>query len=559
MSTALRSSGDASVWREYAPGTEPAYPLKPSKPGVQAVSSVRTAIEGFRGLRSRGLISWTNTNDWYENPGALIAASYSGQTYLRNDAMPIELRSYQLEAVQKFGHPEIPNVGIFDEMGTGKTVIATALDAVRRQDFPNGKTLIVAPLGAVQYSWYKHFGWMQPDLKCVIMDNKARWYGWRDFTSTGADVFIIHWEAVALMQEEYLSQFPWLHVIADEVHRIKNKDTKAAKHLKRVPAQFKSGLSGTPSPNGKPEELWSILNWLYPGTWRSYWTFRKTYVKQELQQYGNKKFMKALGPQNEEELQRLIAPYTVRRLKSQVLPHLKKNPQEYWAPMHPLQVQAYQSMTEDMVAWVHKKMEEEGASNEDELSPIVANAVVARLIRQQQFACAYATIDEDGKVHLSEPSPKCDVAWDIMMKRLDAGKPVAIYSQFRQMIDLYEQRLIKAGIPYGKLTGTVKPGERIVAVEAFQRGDFDVFLGTIGAGGEGIDLFRSSCIIFLSRDWVPAANQQAEDRLDRLGQTDIVDVIDIYVEGTVEMDKKETVKMKWSYIRKLLGDDKNGA
>lgn len=522
--------------------------------GIKA-SFADHVIIAFHGAISGSATNLTRPETWYDTPGAMIAETYSGRTFLRDTVMPIELRPYQLEAVQKFGRPDIPNVACFDEMGTGKTVIATALDGVRRQDFPRGKTLIVCPAGAVVYSWYKHFGLMQPELEVVMLDAKARGRSWTEFERKDADVLVMHWEAVQLMTPEYLGQFPWLHVIADEVHRIKNRDTKAAKALKRVPTQFKTGLSGTPS-TGRPDDLWSILNWLYPASWKSYWNFRKQYTEQELVQGGQQRFMKVTGPKNEDELQHLISMYTIRRLKRDVLPHLKKNYIEYWTQMSPLQQSAYVQMTEDMVAWVHKKMAEEGATDEDELSPIIANAVITRLIRQQQFACAYCVIDEDDKVHMSEPSPKCDMAWAQMMKRLDLGRPVVIYSHFKQLIGLYERRLQAAGIAYAKITGDVPQAERVVAVESFQRGDVDVFLGTVGAGGEGIDLFRSSCIIFLSRDWSPAKNNQTEDRLDRMGQTDVVDVIDIYVEGTVEIDKKETVRLKWSWIRKLLGDDK---
>jgi SNF2 family DNA or RNA helicase len=526
-----------------------------SKTVVRSGSFASRVDTAFLGGTLTGAMNLTSTRSWYDSPGAVIAETYFGKTFLRDTQMPIELRPYQLEAVQKFGVPSVPNAAIFDEMGTGKTVMAVALDAVRRQDFPNGKTLVICPGGAVTYSWYKHFGWMQPHLKVVMLDAKARGRSWMEFINSNADVLVIHWEAVQIMLDDYLKTVPWLHIIADEVHHIKNRDAKRSKALKKVPAQFKLGLSGTPS-TGRPDDLWSILNWLYPGTWRSYWSFRKRYVKQEMAEFGNQRFMKMLGPQNEEELQHLTSMYTIRRLKKEVLPHLKKNPMEYWCQMSELQRNAYAGMTDDMVAWVHTKMEEEGATDEDELSPMIANAVITRLIRQQQFASAYCVIDKDDMVHMSEPSPKCDVAWDLMQERLEEGEPVVIYSVFKQLLTLYERRLEKAGIPFVKVTGDVSKPDRIVAVEAFQRGDVNVFLGTIGAGGEGIDLFRSHCIIFLSRDWSPAKNQQAEDRLDRMGQTEIVDVIDIFVENTVEVDKKETVRLKWSWIKQLLGDDK---
>lgn len=473
--------------------------------------------------------------------------------------MPIELRPYQLEAVNKF--EPVPNAGCFDDMGLGKTVIGVALDRVRR-DANSGKTLVVAPAGTKIQDWERHFHLMEPDLKVVTLDPKARYKSWKLFIDSNADVFIVHWQALDLMQTE-LTSFAWLHVIADEVHKIKNRDTKMAKALKKIPTYYKIGLSGTPS-TGKPDDLWSILNWLYPNTWRSFHAYRNSYCEMERPWVKDPKtgkpvqanFKVCVGPMNEVELQNRISMYTIRRLATKELTGVEdKNPVEYFIDMYPIQKQAYDQMTEDMVAWVHTKMAETGAKDEDDLHPMIANAVVARLIRQQQFACAYATIDPTtNEVRLSEPSSKLDAAWDIMQERLDNKQPVVIFSFFKQMIDLYKIRLAKAGLHYAEITGDIPQSQRFAQKEAFQNGEVDIFLGTIAAGGEGIDLFRSRTVMFLSRDWNPALNQQAEGRLHRIGQTGIVDVIDFYVNGTVEFYKKDRVHMKWGWVKTLLGD-----
>src|SRR5690606_5120438 len=114
-------------------------------------------------------------------------------------------------------------------------------------------------------------------------------------------------------------------------------------------------------------------------------------------------------------------------------------------------------------------------------------------------------------------------------------EPIVIFSRFKQLIRLVEDRLAKKDIRYVRITGDDSEADRRKAVADFQAGRVRVFLGTIGAGSEGITLTAASTVIFLDRDWTPARNAQAEDRLHRIGQKNAVQVIDIIARDTVDL------------------------
>ena len=457
---------------------------------------------------------------------------------------------HQEEAVRKLMMQ--PNVGFFDDMGVGKTVEGVALDLVRRkQKWPTKKTLVVTLSGPVVNSWERHYHEWAPKLSVVTLDPKNREKSWKAFIQQDADVFIMHWDAVRLMPQ--LQDINWLHIIADEVHKIMHRDSAMSKNLKKIKAPYKTGLSGTPT-SGAPHLLWSILNWLYPKEFRSYWKFFEAYVASVdviVDPNGGRSFKKIVGPKNEVELQGIMAPFTVRRKLRDVrkdMPDMLP-PEEIFVEMGPEQKKAYKQMKDDMVAWVANNR-----TDSDELDPVVAQAAIARLMRLLQFASAYARIDDEGFIKLSEPSTKLDAVMQKIDAALSEGTKLVIFSDFRQLIELLNARLDKADIPYVTIHGKIKSTDRDLAVQEFQNGETLIFTGTLGAGGTGIDLFASSRLIFLNRNWSPLQNQQAIGRVDRIGQTEAVQITDIITSDTIETEKLQTVALKWTWIQKVLGD-----
>jgi SNF2 family DNA or RNA helicase len=113
------------------------------------------------------------------------------------------------------------------------------------------------------------------------------------------------------------------------------------------------------------------------------------------------------------------------------------------------------------------------------------------------------------------------------------------------------RRMDITALPY---TGNESQQERDHAEQSFQSGDTQVISGTIAAGGEGIQLFRGSTVVFLDRMWNPTKNLQAEDRLHRIGQVNPVQVIDIRATNTVDLGRKQRIANKWAALRIILGD-----
>jgi SNF2 family DNA or RNA helicase len=464
--------------------------------------------------------------------------------------MTINLFPFQAEDVNKLASQQ--GVLIANEMGTGKTYEAIARDGrLRAEDVlwkaPKRTLVVVSPM-VVTSVWKAHLEALT-SLPVTILDPKNRSKSLTTFLDGGDGYFVMHYEALRLLVDE-MKDIYWFHTIADECHRIKNRKAQQTAAFKKIKTKYRTAMSGTPAVN-RPDELWSVLNWLKPEEYRSYWTFYRRYVDYEI--IYPQGFHKVTGPKNVEELQCRISDYYVRHLKKEpccahhpqgVLPQLpdKVYDPPLWVELSGPQRTAYNQMRKEMIAWI----------GQNENKPLVAPVVIAQLIRLQQFAVAHADI-VDGHVELSEPSSKLDA----LMELLEAheGEQVVVFSQFKQLVDLCNKRLEAAGIPYVTLTGDVKPELRPAAVAKFQSGMARVFTGTITAGGVGVDLYAASTVVFLDRGWSPASNQQAEDRLHRHGQKDTVQVCDIMARNTIDFGRKQKIDLKWSWIKELLGDD----
>jgi len=426
-----------------------------------------------------------------------------------------------------------------DDMGLGKTVQAIVMDLERRnlllpKDSP--KTLIVTPL-AVVGSWTNHWRMLAPHLKISVINNKNRTPFVDSVVNGDADVYICHWQAIRLIPE--LANRHWFHVIGDEIHAIQNRKTKQSIAFKKIKTDYKTGLSGTPAFD-KPDDLWSILNWLYPRYWSSYWR----YVNEYLIVVEHTGYKQIVGIQNPEKLQSLMSGFYLRRKKEEVLPDL---PDKYYTDivvdLTTEQERAYESMRKTMIAWL----------GENEREPLTAPVVIAQLTRLQQFSDAFAEFDEEtGQVKLTEPSSKLDAVMELID---ESTEPVVVFSQFSQMIELLGKRLQRAGIPHGLYIGKTPAKERERIIEDFQDGKLKVFAGTISAGGVGITLTRSSTVIFIDLSWSHSINSQAEDRCHRIGQANAVQVIHIKSAHTIDNSRANQILLKREWIKKLIGDN----
>lgn len=459
---------------------------------------------------------------------------------------------------------------IINDMGTGKTFEAIALDIAHREEtqlltgfkikpeLREPKTLVVAPL-SVLGAWERTYRQLT-DLKVKVINPKKR-----ELFLKGepADVYILHYDVLRLMPE--LQKVQWLHIIADECQRIQHRKSSQTKEFKKLKTVYKTAMSGTPYTT-KIDKLWSVLNWIDPkpstkGGFGSYHAFFKQYVPWFEDHDGYTKVMtreqaEADGPMTvvafdklEAKLQSRIAPFTVRHTKEEVTPEL---PEKYYTTHYidllPIQRRAYDQMHKHAVAWV--------GSNEDQM--LMAPVVISQLVRLQQFAGAHATIillpNNKKQVKLQLPSAKMDFALEMVQDAED--KQFVFFSQFSQVINLFAGVLSNVGISHSKLIGDTPHKLRGGIIDRFQAGDTRIFLSTIKAGGAGITLTSANTVVFFDRAWSPADNAQAEDRLHRIGQRSSVQVVDLVASQTIERDRTYNLKMGWEAIRRLLEPEK---
>jgi SNF2 family DNA or RNA helicase len=444
----------------------------------------------------------------------------------------VTLYPYQQEAVERMIASE--SFLLADEMGLGKTVCA--LWEIRERGRTQGvnRVLVVCPKSVISV-WQDHIEWLLPKAEVYSSAQEMA----RRPLGQHIQFVVTNYEQVRINNSAYLKVF-WDYVISDEAHYLKNRKALRTRATKRLRAKYKRALSGTPMVN-RPDELWSILNWLYPSKFKSYWRYFEYFVRyvQLVGPHGS--YKKIVGPKNTSELKEILEPFMLRRLKRDVL---KELPEKYYThlkvEMSPQQRRAYEEMRKESLAWV--------GAHEDE--PVPAPMVVARLTRLRQFAAAYAFRDDEGNMRMAEPSCKLDALMELLE---DTEEPIVVYSQFKQMIKMAERRLDAAKVPYVSLTGDTPNADRGRLVERFQSGKARVFLGTTKAGGVGITLHRASTVVFLDRSWSPADNLQAEDRLHRIGQKNAVQVIIIQSDAQVDKDVEKKLDLKWSWIRTILG------
>jgi SNF2 family DNA or RNA helicase len=481
----------------------------------------------------------------------------------------IELYGFQKVAVAKL--IEVTNGLNCDDMGLGKTVQGIAIDFAKRNRYKQltGKaappTLIVAPSSALESPWETHLRRYWPTCKINMINPKRR----QSFVNGIIDSFknpqkqyfhyhIIHWEALRLIPE--LQKFLWFHVIADEVQRAKNRAAQQTRALKKINTMNKLGLSGTAADN-MPEDLWSVLNWLYPRTWGSSNRFREHHVDYTTRTNykTGKSYRVVSGVLHATDLHRAMSSFYIRRTKEDPSINLdlpEKTYSEIPVNLLPKQRRAYDAMRKDMLTWV----------GEREDQPLATPLVISQLIRLQQFAVAYGelvtivrNIGEGNrefkqfKLRLTEPSAKLDVLME--MVKDNVNEAFVVFAQSRQVIDLLVARLARANIPHVSLTGNTPQKDRGDVVARFQRGEARVFAGTVALGGVAITLTAASKMVFLDRAWSPSVNAQAEDRIHRIGQKHNVQIIDLVARNTIDLGRLSRIELKWSWVKEILGDD----
>jgi chromodomain-helicase-DNA-binding protein 7 len=358
---------------------------------------------------------------------------------------------------------------------------------------------------------------------------------------------------------EILYGIAWDGLMVDEAHRMKEKDTQWTRNIKKVPLTengFKHIMTGTGFIN-RPDELWSLLNFLDPQRFTSYWKFRRHFCE-EIEMGG---FTRILGiyPDKKEEFRNLRKEVGVRRELKDVRPDiLTPIETEIETDLNPTQRKMYNEIR-DLLRTYDKK----GLS-------ITSPNVLSQLNRLRQVAVAtpekYGDDYYDPKqdrviqqIRLVEPSSKLDAVMELLENLEwdeENKQQVVVFSCFKDPLKLLEERLKKADIPYLRMLQGMSENERYkLWHDEWPRKEHRVFLTTLALGGESINLSSAQRAIFLDRSWSPKDNMQAVGRIYRPGQEGQTQIIYINAKNTTDKRIAKTNEIKTGWFREIFGDD----
>lgn len=440
------------------------------------------------------------------------------------------------------------------DMGTGKTLAAIERDLTMRHHFKKQwRTLCVVPLQTFE-QWAEAWQREAPQLKVRVLDPKHR----GRLLAEDADVFIVHWQALALMPS---LRGRFHHGIFDEVQFMKKTKAKMAKAAKQLGIKMLTDMSGTPADNN-PIDLFSILQHLKPNTYSSINRFKANYlvtdnvVVWKTNSEGKKvkvTYTQTLGPSEAwfTEGMEHLKPFYSRVLVDDVLdlpPYVRNTVR---VDLHPAQRRAYLELEKDFLTWVRDEVT-------TELYPLMATVIIAQWQRLQQFALGTMIWNsEKEKFGMAYPAPKLDMVLELL--ELAPTEQFVVWSQFKAPLALLASTLTSMGISNVLYTGDVKrKGEKASNRQSFMAGDARVLLATIRSAGTGLDGLQHAArrAIFLDRDWMPGSNQQAETRLRRGGQTKTVFITDIEARDSIDQLRLEDIEVKGVRLEEMLSGRK---
>jgi SNF2 family DNA or RNA helicase len=319
---------------------------------------------------------------------------------------------------------------------------------------------------------------------------------------------------LALREAELLKEIKWGTLILDEAQNIKNSNSKTAAQIRTFEAEWKIALTGTPMENHLGE-LWSIFHTVAPGVLGSWEQFRRRFAA-PIEKESNSDRRLALS--------QVIAPFILRRSKRDVLKDLPARTETNLM----VDLSAEERLRYDQMRLA--AVTELDQIGDENLSHDQRFKVLQMLTRLRQLSCHIGLVDDKWK----GSSAKLDVLMEQLEQLKEQGNRPLIFSQFTTHLALIREALEKAGFSYQYLDGQTTPVQRQERVEAFQRGESDVFLISLKAGGTGLNLTAADYVIHMDPWWNPAVEDQATDRAHRIGQTKPVMVYRIIARGTIE-------------------------
>jgi len=445
------------------------------------------------------------------------------------------LRQYQIDGVawlERLRSMHLNGI-LADDMGLGKTLQAITSLTLYHKENPNAVSIVICPTSLV-YNWKEEFAKFNDQLKVIPIDGTPHQRKKLISSLKRYDVAVTSYSLLQKDIESY-KKISFGYVILDEGQHIKNRSTRNAKSVKMLSCQHRLILTGTPIENSL-EELWSLFDFLMPGLLSSFDRFVEKYMR-NLSQGSNAHL---------ENLRRKLTPFILRRMKKDVLAELPPVSEiVYHCHLSNVQKELYRSYAKTAREELAQLVEKQGFDK-------VQIHVLATLTRLKQICCHPAIFAKE-KAEEGD-SAKYEMLMELLQTLVEGKHKSVIFSQYTRMLQIMRKDLQNKGIRFEYLDGSTK--NRLDIVKKFnQDANIPVFLVSLKAGGSGLNLTGADTVVFIDNWWNPAVDDQARDRVHRIGQKKSVSSYKLVTMGTIEEKIIELQHRKKGLFKKLINTD----
>ncbi len=423
-----------------------------------------------------------------------------------------------------------------DDMGLGKTIqmLSVILDYVQNTKKEERRTSIVVSPSSLALNWQNEAEKFAEDLQTLVISGTLAERKQKISEIENYDIVITSYDLLKRDIELYKEKdYNFRYIIADEAQYLKNSNTQNAKSIKKIKAETKYALTGTPIENSLAE-LWSIFDYIMPGYLFSYKKFKNLYETPIVKENDVKVMNK---------LKMLIEPFILRRTKGEVLTEL---PEKTVTVLNNEMEEEQKNLYISYLAQARQEVADEINLNGLERSHIKILAVLTRL---RQICCHPSLFIKD----YANGSSKLNQCMEIIEDAVKGNHKILLFSGYTSMFPIIEKELQKLNIKYFKLTGSTKVDERIDLVDEFnENANIKVFLISLKAGGTGLNLTGADMVIHYDPWWNISTENQATDRAYRIGQKNNVQVYKLITKNSIEEKIYELQQKKAELIDNML-------
>ena len=441
--------------------------------------------------------------------------------------IPYDLYPYQEIAVAFLEERDKTSRGalVGDQPGLGKTI-----EALSWLSLSPKRPVLVITQASIKRNWYREIEKWLPNSTIQILNQG------KDTIDSDADFVIINYDLIWRKGiEEQLLKRKFPVVIYDEVTSIKEpsaKRTKTAKKLGRR-AEFNIGLSGTPILN-RPIEFYNILNLIDPKQFTSHFKFGMRYCNGFHNGFG----YVFKGSSHINELREQIKPLMIRRLKEDVLTELP--------------AKSRRTIYIDMPG----KYYQEYIAAENNLVETLQGLPSGKVSQEYEDSRMWVLSKLNYLRHIVGLS-KAEEAEEIIKNFVDAGEKLVVFAHHHDVMDLMDEYLTKDKVNHVKVDGRTELTNRQTAIDTFQNDPKCMVFLASTAMGMGVTLTAASNALFVERQWTPGIEEQMEDRLHRIGQTNGVLIHYMQVEHSLDEKMDRLVENKRAVLNEVLDGEIN--